>query len=76
MESIRLLGTENLDNYCEELIVKLYENYSQHSFIEKLFEKDQGFFLEFAKVWPTFMRNNAIMTQLTKVDSAGLTVGA
>jgi hypothetical protein len=76
LECLRLLGPSNLDNYSEDLIVKLYENYSQHNFIAKLYDQDADFFMEFSKAWPTFMRNNAIMTQLTKVESNNINVNA
>lgn len=42
VECLRLLGPSNLDNYSEDLIVKLYENYSQHNFVAKLYAENQS----------------------------------
>jgi hypothetical protein len=33
----------------------------------QMFDQNSPFFLEFAKAWPKFLRNTAILNQLTRV---------
>lgn len=35
---LHLLGSTNIDNYGEDFILKLYENYSQQSFMAQVFD--------------------------------------
>lgn len=36
LECMQLLGAKNIDNYSEDFIMKLYENYAQMAFMEKM----------------------------------------
>jgi len=65
LKSLQILGNTTIDNYSEEMIVKMYNRFSSTEQISLLKANDQKFFLEFAKAWPKFMKNNAIMQQLT-----------
>jgi hypothetical protein len=64
---MNLLSGSNIDNYSEEFILKLYENYAQQAFMAQMYDQNPKFFLEFSKAWPRFLRNNAILNQLTRV---------
>ena len=37
---LKILGSSKIDNYGEEMIVKLYENYSQQTFMAKLYNQN------------------------------------
>ena len=71
---LQILGNKQLENYSEDLIVKLYDRFSSEQQIAFLYAEDQTFFLQFAKAWPKFMRNNAIMTKLTQIDCSRIKV--
>lgn len=64
---MQILGNEKVDNYHEQFIKKLYERYSQGSIIEKMSTQNQKFFFTFAKHWPHFLKNNAMLNQLIMV---------
>lgn len=61
LTALKLLGPKKIDNYSEEFITKLYENFSQRQFMQQMFEQNRQFFFEFSKCWPEFLRNNAIL---------------
>lgn len=67
LECMHLLGTRKIDNYSNSFILKLYENYATQQFMSQLHEQNPKFFFEFSKAWPVFLRNNAILNELTKV---------
>ena len=61
---LEILGNEKVDNYHEEFIKRLYERYSYPSVIDNMANANQRFFLRFAKHWPHFLKNNALLNQL------------
>lgn len=56
------------------MIVKMYDRFSSIDQISLLKSNDQKFFLEFAKAWPKFMKNNAIMQSLTQIEGSQIKV--
>ena len=74
LNCLQILGNNALENYSEDLIVKMYDRFSSSQQIAFLYADDQKFFLEFAKAWPKFMKNNAIITKLTQIDSTQIKV--
>ena len=52
----------------------MYDRFSSNEQISLLQANDQRFFLEFAKAWPKFMKNSAILTKLTQIDSSQVRV--
>lgn len=73
LQCMQVLGHTKIDNYSEEFILKLYENYADRDFMERMFSNDSDFFFQFAKAWPSFLRNNAILNQLTKFKGKNFT---
>lgn len=74
LNCMNLLSGSNIDNYSEEFIVKLYENYAQQAFMAQVYDQNPKFFFEFSKAWPRFLRNNAILNQLTRVKGQSILV--
>lgn len=58
---LEMLGSDKVDNYHEDFIKRLYERYSQTSIIDNLATYNQRFLLKFAKHWPHFLKNNALL---------------
>ena len=58
---LEILGSDKVENYHESFIKKLYERYSAPSVIENMAIHNQKFFLKFAKHWPHFLKNNAML---------------
>lgn len=65
LECMHLLGATCIDHYSNNFILKLYENYAQQAFMAQMYNQNTKFFFEFSKAWPIFLRNNAILNQLT-----------
>jgi hypothetical protein len=61
LECMTLLGANHIDNYNNSFILKLYENYANQAFMAQMHTQNTKFFFEFAKSWPMFLRNNAIL---------------
>jgi transcription elongation factor GreA-like protein len=61
LKCLEILGNEKVDNYHEEFIKKLYERYSQGQIIENMATHNPKLFLRFAKHWPHFLKNNALL---------------
>ena len=61
LECMTLLGATQIDNYNNSFILKLYENYANQAFMAQMHTQNTKFFFEFAKSWPMFLRNNAIL---------------
>jgi hypothetical protein len=49
---MNLLTGTKIDNYAEEFIMKLYENYAQQAFMAQMYDSNPKFFFEFSKAWP------------------------
>jgi hypothetical protein len=64
---LEMLGSEKVENYHEEFIKKLYERYSPAHVIDNMATNNQKFFLKFAKHWPHFLKNNAMLNQLIQL---------
>lgn len=65
-----MLGADNVDNYSETFIKKLYEKYSSPEKYEEMFKSNSKFFYEFAKSWPHFLKNNAILNQIIQIKGS------
>lgn len=61
LQCLEILGSDKVDNYHEEFIKKLYERYSPSHVIDQMASSNQRFFLKFARNWPHFLKNNAIL---------------
>jgi len=66
LKCLRVLGSK-IDNYDVKLIEKLFNKYTNPLFISQMYAQNQSFFMEFAKAWPQFLRNPALLSQLTKL---------
>lgn len=58
---LEILGSDKVENYHETFIKKLYERYSPANVIDQMATNNQKFFLKFAKHWPHFLKNNAML---------------
>jgi hypothetical protein len=45
LECLKVLGSTSIDNYSEELITKLYDNYAQKTFMAKMYDENHDFFI-------------------------------
>lgn len=71
---LEMLGSEKVENYHEEFIKKLYERYQSSSVIDNMATNNQKFFLKFAKLWPHFLKNNAMLNQLISMGKQSSTL--
>lgn len=56
------------------MIEKLFNKYTNPLFISQMYAQNSSFFMEFAKAWPQFLRNPALLSQLTKIQSKSILV--
>ncbi len=49
---LEILGSDNVENYHESFIKKLYERYQTPKLIDNMAQYNQKLFLKFAKHWP------------------------
>lgn len=70
MICLQMLGSYSIDNYTEEFIEKLYENYSQHHRLQALQDSDVDKFIRLAENWPKFLQNNVLLTALSTIDAS------
>ncbi|CDW77558.1 UNKNOWN [Stylonychia lemnae] len=70
MECLKILGNQKLDNYHEDFIKQLYEKYSSQQVIDEMYSNNQKFFFKFAKSWPNFLKNNAILNKLLSIKGS------
>jgi len=65
-----MLGSYSIDNYTEEFIEKLYEQYSQQHHLQALQDSDVDKFIRLAENWPKFLQNNVLLTALSTIDAS------
>jgi hypothetical protein len=74
IQGLSLLGNSQMGNYSENLITKLYENFSTVDVVDQLFSEDFSLFVRLAEVWPKFLVNKALIDKLTTITGEGLDV--
>ena len=72
IDSMKMLGKTQIDNYEENLIAKLSEKYSSTVTIQQIYDNDMKQFLEFAKYWPKIFGNNALFSKLVEIQPENL----
>ena len=69
-----MLGSYSIDNYTEEFIQKLYDNFSHQHQIKELLQEDLKKFIDLADKWPKFLQNNVLLTELSTIDASNFSI--
>ena len=69
MDCLKMLGSHSIDNYTEEFIQKLYDEYGSVQSIETLQNREVDKFIQLADLWPKFPQNSYLITALTALEA-------
>ena len=72
INSLKLLGSQKIDNHSENLISKLCQGYLDEEVIDKIFKEDFDRFVRLAEVWPKFLNNKPLLDKLSVVTGEEL----